>query len=82
MYLTSADLIDMTIQQLQMLEDILSNDARSFAAQRDAAGRDARLCREATDAIRALIPRLVAARATQQPKGQMPLPGCANEDEL
>ena len=82
MYLTSADLIDMTIQQLQMLEDILSNDARSFAAQRDAAGRDARLCREATDAIRALIPRLVAARSTQQPKGQMPLPGCANQDEL
>jgi len=82
MYLTGADLIDMTIQQLQMLEDILSTDARSFAAQRDAAGRDARRCREATDAIRALIPKLVAARATQEPKGQMPLPGCANEDEL
>ena len=29
-----------------------------------------------------LIPKLVAARATRQPKGQMPLPGCANEDEL
>jgi len=82
MYLTGADLVDMTIQQLQMLEDILSTDARSFAAQRDAAGRDARRCREATDAIRALIPKLVAARATQEPKGQMPLPGCANEDEL
>jgi len=82
MYLTGADLIDMTIQQLQMLDDILSTDARSFAAQRDAAGRDARRCREATDAIRTLIPKLVAARATQQPKGQMPLPGCANEDEL
>jgi hypothetical protein len=82
MYLTGADLIDMTIQQLEMLEDILSADARSFAAQRDAAGRDARRCREATDAIRTLIPKLVAARATQQPKGQMPLPGCANEDEL
>jgi hypothetical protein len=82
MYLTGADLIDMTIQQLQMLEDILSTDARSFAAERDAAGRDARRCREATEAIRTLIPKLVAARATQQPKGQMPLPGCANEDEL
>jgi hypothetical protein len=82
MYLSGADLIDMTIQQLQMLEDILSTDARSFAAQRDAAGRDARRCREATDAIRTLIPKLVEARATQQPKGQMPLPGCANEDEL
>lgn len=82
MYLTGADLIDMTIQQLEMLEDILSEDARSFAAQSDAAGRDARRCREATDAIRTLIPKLVAARATQQPKGQMPLPGCANEDEL
>ena len=81
MYLTGADLIDMTVKQLQMLEDILSDDARSFAA-RDAAGRDARRCREATDAIRTLIPKLVAARATQQPKGQMPLPGCANEDEL
>jgi hypothetical protein len=82
MYLTGADLIDMTIKQLEMLEDILSEDARSFAAQREAAGRDARRCREATDAIRTLIPKLVAARATQQPKGQMPLPGCANEDEL
>ena len=82
MYLTGADLIDMTIKQLEMLEDILGHDARSFAAQRDAAGRDARRCREATDAIRTLIPKLVAARATQQPKGQMPLPGCANEDEL
>jgi hypothetical protein len=82
MYLTGADLIDLTIQQLQMLDDILSTDARSFAAQCDAAGRDARRCREATDAIRTLIPKLVAARATQEPKGQMPLPGCANEDEL
>lgn len=82
MYLTGADLIDMTIQQLQMLEDILGTDARSFAVERDAAGRDARRCRDATDAIRALIPKLVAARATQQPKGQMPLPGCANDDEL
>jgi hypothetical protein len=82
MYLTGADLIDMTIKQLEMLEDILSDDARSFAAQRDAAGRDARRCREATDAIRMLIPKLVAARTTQQPKGQMRLPGCANEDEL
>jgi hypothetical protein len=82
MYLTGADLIDMTIQQLQMLEDILSADARSFAEERDAAGRDARRCREATDAIRTLIPKLVAARATQQPKGQMPIPGCANDDDL
>jgi hypothetical protein len=82
MYLTGADLIDMTIKQLEMLEDILSDDARSFAAQRDAAGRDARRCREATDAIRKLIPKLVAARTTQQPQGQLPLPGCANEDEL
>ena len=82
MYLTGADLIDLTIQQLRMIEDILSTDARAFAEQRDAAGRDARRCREATDAIRSLIPKLAAARATQQPKGQMPLPGCANEDEL
>ena len=82
MYLTGADLIDMAIQQLKMLDDILSADARSFAAERDEAGRDARRCREATSAIRALIPKLLAARATQQPKGQMPLPGCANEDEL
>ena len=82
MYLTGADLIDMTIKQLEMLDDILSADARSFAAERDAAGCDARRCREATDAIRTLIPKLVAARATQQPKDQMQLPGCANEDEL
>ncbi len=82
MYLTGADLIDMTVRQLEMLEEILRDDAQSFAQQRDAAGRDARRCREATDAIRTLIPKLVAARATQQPKGQMQLPGCANEDEL
>lgn len=82
MYLTGADLIDMTIKQLQMLEDILRADARSFAAERDAAGRDARRCREATDAIRVLIPKLVAARATQEPEGQLQLPGCANEDQL
>ena len=82
MYLSGADLIDMTIKQLEMLEDILGDDARSFTAQCDAAGRDARRCREATDAIRTLIPKLVAARATQRPKGQLPLPGCANEDEL
>ena len=82
MYLTGADLIDMTIKQLEMLDDILSADARSFVEQRDAAGRDARRCREATDAIRTLIPKLVAARATQHPQDQMQLPGCANEDEL
>jgi hypothetical protein len=82
MYLTGADLIDLTVRQLEMLEEILRDDARSFAEQRDAAGRDARRCREATDAIRTLIPKLVAARATQRPKGQMQLPGCANEDEL
>ena len=82
MYLTGADLIDMAIKQLEMLDDILSADARSFAAERDAAGCDARRCREATDAIRTLIPKLVAARATQQPKDQMQLPGYANEDEL
>lgn len=82
MYLTGADLIDLTVRQLEMLEEILRDDARSFAEQRDAAGRDARRCREATDAIRTLIPKLVAARATQRPKGQMQLPGCANDDEL
>lgn len=82
MYLTGADLIDMTVRQLELLEEILRDDARSFAEQRDAVGRDARRCREATDAIRTLIPKLVAARATQRPKGQMQLPGCANEDEL
>jgi hypothetical protein len=82
MYLTGADLIDITVRQLEMLAEILRDDARSFAEQRDAAGRDARRCREATEAIRTLIPKLVAARATQQPKGQMQLPGCANEDEL
>ena len=82
MYLTGADLIDMTVKQLEMLEEILHEDACSFAKRRDAAGRDARRCREATEAIRALIPKLVAARVTQQPRGQMRLPGCANEDEL
>jgi hypothetical protein len=82
MYLTGADLIDMTVKQLEMLEEILQEDARTFAEQRDAAGRDARRCREATQAIRTLIPKLVAARATQRPRGQMQLPGCANEDEL
>jgi len=82
MYLTGADLIDMTVKQLEMLEEILREDARTFAEQRDAAGRDARRCREATQAIRTLIPKLVAARATQQPRGQLQLPGCANEDEL
>ena len=82
MYLTGADLIDVTLEQLRMLEEILREDAHAFAAQRDAAGRDARRCREATEAIRALIPKLVAARTTQQPRGQLPLPGCANEDEL
>ena len=65
-----------------MLEEILRADARSFAAERDAAGRDALRCREATDAIRVLIPKLVAARATQQPQSQLQIPGCANDDEL
>ena len=82
MYLTGADLIDITIKQLEMLEDILHADAGSFAAERDSAALDARRCREATDAIRALIPKLVAARVTQEPEGQLRLPGCANEDEL
>ena len=82
MYLTGADLIDMTLKQLEMLEEILRADAHAFAAERDAAGRDARRCREATDAIRVLIPRLVAARATQQPEDQPHIPRCANEDEL
>ena len=82
MYLSGADLIDMTVKQLEMLLDILRADARAFAAERDEAARDARRCREASDAIQKLIPKLIAARLTQQPKGQLPLPGCANEDEL
>lgn len=82
MYLTGADLIDMAIKQLELLADILREDARSFAAQRHEAGRDAKRCAEASDAIQIVIPKLIAARATQQPKGQMPLPGCANEDEM
>ena len=82
MYLSGADLIDMAVKQLEMLEEILRHDARAFAEERDAAACDARRCREATDAIRILIPKLLAARATQQPKGQLQLPGCANEDEL
>jgi hypothetical protein len=82
MYLTGADLIDMTIKQLELLADILRDDARAFAAQRAEAGRDAKRCREASDAIGVLIPKLMAARITQQPRAQMPLPGCANEDEL
>jgi hypothetical protein len=36
MYLTGADLIDMTVKQLEMLEEILLDDARSFAQRRDA----------------------------------------------
>ena len=51
MYLSGADLIDMTVKQLEMLEEILLHDARAFAEESDAAGRDARRCREATDAI-------------------------------
>ena len=82
MYLTGADLIDMTVKQLEMLEELLHDDARSFAERRDAAVRDAHRCREATEAIRALIPKLVAARVTQQPRGQLRLPGCANDDQL
>ena len=82
MYLSGADLIDMTVKQLEMLEEILRADALAFSEECEAAGHDARRCTEATDAIRTLIPKLVAARATQQPKGQMPLPGSANEDEL
>lgn len=38
MYLTGADLIDITVRQLEMLAEILRDDARSFAEQRDAAG--------------------------------------------
>ncbi|HET9446807.1 MAG TPA: hypothetical protein VFO35_11135 [Steroidobacteraceae bacterium] len=82
MYLTGADLIDMTVKQLEMLEELLHDDACSFAERRDAAVRDAHRCREATEAIRALIPKLVAARVTQQPRGQLRLPGCANDDQL
>lgn len=82
MYLTGADLIDMAIKQLELLADILREDARSFAAQCHEAGRDAKRCSEASDAIHIVIPKLIAARATQQPKGQMPLPGCANEDKM
>ena len=38
MYLTGADLIDMTVKQLEMLDEILRAEARSFAEERDAAG--------------------------------------------
>jgi hypothetical protein len=82
MYFTGAELIDMTIKQLEMLADILREDARSFVAERDAAGRDARRCKDASDAIQLLIPKLVAARVTQQSLEHIPLPECANEDEM
>jgi hypothetical protein len=83
MYLTSADLIDMTVKHLQLLAGIFAEDADVLVARRDAADRDARCCKEASDAIQALIPKLIAARSTQQPTDkQLPLPGCANDDEL
>lgn len=83
MYLTAADLIDMTVKHLELLAGIFVEDADVFAAKRDSADNDVQRCKEASDAIQALIPKLIAARATQQPSDkQMRLPGCANEDEL
>lgn len=82
MYLTSSDLIDMTIKHLDLLSGIFIEDADVFAAIRDCADRDVRRCKEASDAIQALIPKLIAARETQQPDKQVRVPGSANEDEL
>ena len=45
MYLTGADLIDMTVSSSNARGNP-ADDARSFAERRDAAGRDARRCRE------------------------------------
>ena len=44
MYLTGADLIDMTLKQLEMLEEILRADARVYAEECDAVARDVRHC--------------------------------------
>jgi hypothetical protein len=82
MYLTAADLIDMTVKQLELLADVLREDAKGFAARRDEAHRDAQRCREAHAGIQALIPKLIAARATQQSSAQMQLPGSSNEDQI
>lgn len=82
MYLTSADLIDMTIKHLELLSGIFVEDADVFSAIRDCAERDVRRCKEASDAIEALIPKLIAARETQHPDKQIRVPGSANEDEL
>jgi hypothetical protein len=82
MYLTAADLIDMTVKQLELLADILREDAKGFSARRDEAHRDVRRCEDARAGIQALIPKLIAARATQQSSAQMQLPGSSNEDQI
>ena len=82
MYLSGADLIDMTVKQLEMLEEILRHDARSFAERARRCGpRCAPLSRSdrRDSRVDSKTGRRARDAATERTNA---LPGCANEDEL
>jgi hypothetical protein len=81
MFVDPLSLIDETIDHLETLAELFADE--SDARMRHPAGitLEMRTCRDAQVAIDALLPKLRAARATQQPRyspGQMPF--CLNCD--
>lgn len=61
----TAELIDATIVQLQMLQDLLAEDFH--LCRRTGLSNDAVKCGAALEAISVLLPRLHVARSTQDP---------------
>ena len=68
MFTDTVTLIDQTIENLQMLADAFAEDVDLCTRHPARLTTEARACREAAVAIDSLIPKLHAARATQEPE--------------
>ena len=67
MFTDTVTLIDQTIENLQMLADAFADDVDLCTRHPARLITEARACKEAVAAIDSLIPKLHAARATQEP---------------
>jgi hypothetical protein len=81
MFVDPLSLIDETIDHLEMLAELFADEADSRVRQPGGITIAMRAAKDAQIAIDALLPKLRAARATQQPRyspGQLPF--CLNCD--
>jgi hypothetical protein len=81
MFVDPLSLIDETIDHLEMLAEMFADETDARLRQPPGASMAMRTCRDAQIAITTLLPKLRAARATQEPRhAPNQLPFCLNCD--